>query len=184
MYKKGQIISEKEYTQAAIWCNKNEHFITRVGKDLIIDCYPEPTEEEIAAEILLKAKAERAEIVSKIVVMVDDLPFDGDETSQDRMARSCVALNDGETVQWVLADNSIAHVTKEQLRQALRLSGEAQTAIWANPYIVSDDEETKDTSEDINEEEDVMEDEESSISNEDPNSSEPGNEDNSAPILE
>lgn len=179
MYKKGQIISNKEYTQAAIWCNKNAHFITKIGNDYIIDGYPEPTEEEIAAEILAKAKAERADFVSKIVVMVDGLPFDGDETSQDRMARSCIALNDGETVQWVLADNSIAQVTKEQLRQALRLSGEAQTAIWANPYIVSDDEEIKDTAEDINEEEDEIEDEESSNSNEDiksrPHSPEPEN---------
>ena len=71
---------------------------------------------------------------------IDDLQFDGDETSQDRMARSCVALNEGETVQWVLADNTIAQVTKEQLRQALRLAGEAQTAIWANPYLGSTEE--------------------------------------------
>ena len=52
-------------------------------------------EEEIAAAQLAQAKAERAEYVSKIIVTVDDLAFDGDETSQDRMARSCVALNDG-----------------------------------------------------------------------------------------
>lgn len=138
MYKKGQIISNKEYTQAAIWCNKNAHFITKIDGNYIIDSYPEPTEEEIAAAQLAQAKAERAEYVSKIIVTVDGLAFDGDETSQDRMARSCVALNDGETVQWVLADNSIAQVTKEQLRQALRLAGEAQTAIWADPYTKSE----------------------------------------------
>lgn len=98
---------------------------------------PKFTEEELAAKELLKAKEERAEYVSKIVVEVDGMKFDGDETSQDRMARSIVALNDGETVQWVLADNTIAQVTKEQLRQALRMSGEAQTAIWADPYLTS-----------------------------------------------
>lgn len=97
---------------------------------------PKFTEEEIAAKELEKAKAERAEIVSKIVVEVDGMKFDGDETSQDRMARSVVALNDDtETVQWVLADNTIAQVTRVQLKQALRLAGEAQTAIWANPYL-------------------------------------------------
>ena len=96
---------------------------------------PKFTEEELAAKELEKAKAERAEIVSKIVVEVDGMKFDGDETSQDRMARSVVALNDDtETVQWVLADNTIAQVTRIQLKQALRLAGEAQTAIWANPY--------------------------------------------------
>lgn len=96
---------------------------------------PEKTEEEIAAETMSNAKSERATFVSRIVVEVDGMKFDGDETSQDRMARSIVALNDGETVQWVLADNTIAQVTKEQLRMALRMSGEAQTAIWANPYL-------------------------------------------------
>ena len=85
---------------------------------------------------MFKAKSERADYVSKIVVEVDGMKFDGDETSQDRMARSVVALNDdNETVQWVLADNTIAQVTRVQLKQALRLAGEAQTAIWANPYL-------------------------------------------------
>ena len=96
---------------------------------------PEKTEEELEFERLTKSKSERAAYVSKIVVEVDGMQFDGDETSQDRMVRAAYALNDGETVQWVLADNTIAQVTKEQLRQALRLAGEAQTSIWANPYL-------------------------------------------------
>ena len=97
---------------------------------------PEKTADEIAIEEMFKAKSERADYVSKIVVEVDGMKFDGDETSQDRMARSVVALNDdSETVQWVLADNTIAQVTRVQLKQALRLAGEAQTAIWANPYL-------------------------------------------------
>lgn len=97
---------------------------------------PEKTADEIAIEEMVKAKLERADYVSKIVVEVDGMKFDGDETSQDRMARSVVALNDdNETVQWVLADNTIAQVTRIQLKQALRLAGEAQTAIWANPYL-------------------------------------------------
>lgn len=104
----------------------------------LIGTAPTYTEEEIAAMELVKAKKERAETVSKIVVTVDGLLFDGDETSQDRMARSIVALNEGETVQWVLADNVPTLVTKEQLRAALRLAGEAQTAIWADPYIATE----------------------------------------------
>ena len=128
---------------AAVWCNSNNAKIVELEKQdgkrvFQIQEIPAPTDEEIAAKLLEQAKAERADYVSKIVVEVDGLAFDGDETSQDRMARSCVALNDGETVQWVLADNSIAQVTKEQLRQALRLAGEAQTAIWADPYTKSE----------------------------------------------
>ena len=95
---------------------------------------PEKTEQELEVERLVKAKSERADYVSKIIVEVDDMLFDGDETSQDRMARSIIALNDGETVQWVLADNTIAQVTKEQLREALRKAGTAQTSIWSDPY--------------------------------------------------
>ena len=140
MFVKDQKVSKKEYTKAAIWCNSNGHYIEEVNGEYFIRQIAPPTEEEIAAEALAKAKAERAEYVAKLVVTVDDLPFDGDETSQDRMARSCVALNEGETVQWVLADNTIAQVTKEQLRQALRLAGEAQTAIWANPYLDTEEE--------------------------------------------
>lgn len=135
MFVKDQRISREEYTRAAMWCNMHNHYIEEVNGEYFVREVPPPTEEQIAANEMEKAKAERAEYVSKIIVTVDDLPFDGDETSQDRMARSCVALNDGETVQWVLADNTISQVTKEQLRKALRLAGEAQTAIWANPYL-------------------------------------------------
>lgn len=142
-YEIGQIFVGKYSPEVATWCNINNAKIVELerqdGKRVFqIQEIPAPSDEEIAAKLLEQAKAERAEFVSKIVVTVDNLPFDGDETSQDRMARSCVALNDGETVQWVLADNSIAQVTKEQLRQALRLAGEAQTAIWADPYTKSE----------------------------------------------
>lgn len=95
---------------------------------------PKFSDEEVAMKQLLTAKAEREEFVSKIVVEVDGMMFDGDEVSQDRMARSIIALDLGEKVQWVLADNTIKMVTRAQLREALRKSGEAQTAIWADPY--------------------------------------------------
>ena len=105
------------------------------GKWYVTGYAPQKPQELIDEENFIKAKSDRADYVSRIVVEVDGMKFDGDETSQNRMARSIVALNEGETVQWVLANNTIAQITKEQLRQALRLAGEAQTAIWANPYI-------------------------------------------------
>jgi len=101
---------------------------------------PEPTQEELDAQALAQAKAERAEAVSKIVVEVDGMKFDGDETSQGRMARSAVAMNDEETITWVLHDNTIAQVSKAQLLQALRLSGEEQTRLWTMPYEMKQDE--------------------------------------------
>lgn len=96
---------------------------------------PEPTAEELAAQELAQAKAERADAVSKIVVEVDGMTFDGDEESQQRVARSIVALEDGETMPWVLYDNAIAEVTKEQLKQVLRLAGQKQSELWVVPYL-------------------------------------------------
>lgn len=95
---------------------------------------PKFSDEEVAMKQLLTAKAQREDYVKRIVVEVDGMMFDGDEVSQDRMARSIIALDLGEKVQWVLADNTIKMVTRAQLREALRKSGEAQTAIWADPY--------------------------------------------------
>ena len=39
---------------------------------------------------------------------------------------------------WVLADNTVATPTVAQLAQALKLAGEAQTALWTKPYEESD----------------------------------------------
>lgn len=101
---------------------------------------PEPTAEELAAQELAQAKAERADAVSKIIVEVDGMSFDGDEESQTRMGRTIaasIALGvDLKTYKqvWVLADNTVAEVTVSQLAQALKLAGEAQTALWTVPY--------------------------------------------------
>lgn len=101
---------------------------------------PELTSEEIAAQELAQAKAERSDAVSKIVVELDGLKFDGDETSQDRMSRTISAAmalgvdTATEKRTWILADNTIAEVTISQLAEALRLAGDAQTALWTVPY--------------------------------------------------
>lgn len=100
---------------------------------------PAKTDEDVAAEELVQAKAKRADAVSKITVTVDGMVFDGDEISQERMARTITAaVATGEdmtaTTTWVLADNTIAHVSMQQLAQALRAAGEAQTELWTIPY--------------------------------------------------
>ena len=100
---------------------------------------PAKTEEELAAEELAQAKAERANAVSKITVTVDDMVFDGDEISQERMSRTITAaVATGEdmnaTTTWVLADNTVAQVSIKQLAKALRLAGEKQTDLWTVPY--------------------------------------------------
>lgn len=106
------------------------------GKYYLESELPPSTEEEL----LEQAKAERAEAVSKIIVEVDGMKFDGDETAQTRMGRTiaaAVALGvdiNTYTQTWVLADNTVATPTIKQLAQALKLAGEEQTKLWTVPY--------------------------------------------------
>lgn len=114
------------------------------GKYYLESELPPPTEEEL----LEQAKAERAEAVSKIIVEVDGMKFDGDETAQTRMGRTisaAMALGaDLNTVKrtWVLADNTVAEPTIAQLAKALELAGDEQTRLWTVPYQSDSEEDT------------------------------------------
>ena len=97
-------------------------------------------EPEIPADVVMaQAKSDRAEAVSKITVEVDGMVFDGDEKAQERMSRTVsIATANGmpmttETT-WVLADNTIAQVTLQQLAKACLLAGQKQTELWTVPY--------------------------------------------------
>lgn len=142
----GQIFEENFPPEAAVWCNESgKAYIEELPSDsgvrrFKIVAIPEPTEEELAAQELAQAKAERADAVSKLIVEVDGMRFDADEESQTRMGRTiaaAVALEvdiSAEKRTWVLADNSIAEVSVKQLAEALRLAGDAQTKLWTVPY--------------------------------------------------
>lgn len=93
---------------------------------------------EIAEEARTKFKADRAMAVSQIVITTESgNTFDGDEASQGRMARAIVYMNEtGQNeIQWVLADNTIAIVTRGDLSEALKLSVDAQTTLWLDRGI-------------------------------------------------
>ena len=76
-------------------------------------------------------KRERQIAVDAITVTVDGMVFDGNEASQNRMARVIASADDmGQTAEWTMANNDVANVTMGQLKQALALATEAQTAIW------------------------------------------------------
>ena len=116
-------------------------YVLKRGDDLSywVEKIPDPTPEEIAEKELEEAKVARADAVANIRVWVDGMEFDGDETSQERLSRTITAatatgakMTDYTT--WVLADNTIAQVTIEQLATALRKAGEKQTELWTKPY--------------------------------------------------
>lgn len=100
---------------------------------------PVKPQEVAEAEALEAAKAERAAAVAALTVEVDGMVFDGDEKAQERMSRTITAATAtgasmDDTTTWVLHDNTVATVTIMQLATALRLAGEAQTALWIIPY--------------------------------------------------
>ena len=97
-------------------------------------------DEDKAAEMKMSdAKTDRAGEVSCITVEVDGMTFDGDETSQNRMARKVLSaqmsgIQMSEKTDWVLADNTIASVSYEQLARACALAGQKQSELWVKPY--------------------------------------------------
>lgn len=121
--------------EAACWCNSNRAFIEKQGNAYVIVAIPEPTPEELEAQALANAKAERAAEVEALTVEVEGMVFDADETSQARMSVAASSMTDDELNVWVLHDNSIVQVTKVQLMQACRLARIAQSAVWTKPYV-------------------------------------------------
>lgn len=91
------------------------------------------TPEEVEVDLRNLKREIRTKNVSEIVVDVDGLMFDGDEVSQNRMARTIVAMQTAgvTSIPWTLADNSISDVTVDKLIEALLKSGQAQSSMWA-----------------------------------------------------
>ena len=89
-------------------------------------------ETELARE---NAKAARADAVAAIQITVGGKVFDGDETSQTRMARAIIGLQaaDVPTILWTLADGTTADVTSAELTEALILAGREQARLWVLP---------------------------------------------------
>lgn len=125
------------YSQCAEWCNENNAYIEDKGDYYEVVAIPEPTAEELQAQALAQAKAERANEVERLTVEVEGMVFDADETSQARMSVAASSMTDDETNVWVLHDNSVVQVTKAQLLLACRLARIAQSAVWTKPYEAS-----------------------------------------------
>ena len=113
-----------------------EHYYKTEQEDAPYVVYTKKSEEQLAEIYLRKAKAEREEAVRNIIVTTQSgKKFNGDEEAQSRMSRAILAMDPLETTLWVLADSVVdPAVSREELREALRLAGAAQTAVWATPY--------------------------------------------------
>lgn len=92
---------------------------------------PEPSESELMEIERQNFKAGRAAAVRAIMVTTSSgNTYDGDEISQGRMARAILALPDGQTVPWVLHDNTVIEASAAELREALTLAGAEQARLW------------------------------------------------------
>ncbi len=77
----------------------------------------------------------KTEVANITVTTAAGNTFDGNEDAQNRMSRAVIAMSDTDTITWVLADNTVATVSRDELREALRLAGEAMSSIWLRPYV-------------------------------------------------
>lgn len=98
--------------------------------------YTRKSDEQIAAVVLRKAKQDRETAVGNIIVTTaSGKAFDGDEKAQERITRAIVILpDDTYTTTWILADNTVATVTRVELREALQLAAAEQARLWVIPY--------------------------------------------------
>ena len=88
---------------------------------------------DLATAMREQAKAQRQIAVNNIVVTTQaGNTFDGDETSQTRMTRAILAMQatGSESINWVLADNSVIQATIAELTEALALAGAEQSRLW------------------------------------------------------
>ena len=129
------------------WKGDALHYQWYEGEDLLegegTEPVLEPVDESEEAE-LSRLREERSAAVGKITVEVDGMVFDGDETSQDHIARTITAATAAgygpeDTTTWVLHDNTVAEVTIKQLSEALLAAGLKQTELWVIPYTETSD---------------------------------------------
>lgn len=75
-------------------------------------------------------KNNRQNIVENIEVTYNNVVYQGDEKSQDRMSRAIVGMDDDDTIEWTAKDNSKVVLLRSDLKQILRLAGIEQTKVW------------------------------------------------------
>src|SRR5690606_29377882 len=86
--------------------------------------------EDEAKETREKKKKQRAQSLKSLKVTTSDgNEYDADEESQDRIARTLLAIGDG-TVKWTMADNRSVRVNAAELEEALYLAVAQTSTLW------------------------------------------------------
>lgn len=104
------------------------------GNGVYWDGTPEEEQAYLTDPVRLReeAKRNRQTAVDAITVEVNGKVFDGDETSQTRMSRAILGMQEtGQpTITWVLADNTVTQATQAELTEALCMAGARQAELW------------------------------------------------------
>ena len=123
----------KTYLHAGIaHTDTSEEYMTALGIDADTRAAILSQIDFEAAQDAVAAKKRRDTAVAAIKVTVNGKVFDGDEVAQGRIARAVAAAESAaiSTYQWKLADNSVAAVSLDELKQALALAFQAQSELW------------------------------------------------------
>ena len=118
MFNIGDILTEQNYTQGAIWCNENNAFVEDLGNGQykIVET-PEPTLDEL--------KLAKREEINKYRNATEQggfeymgKVFDSDQVSCIRISSAAQAMqyaDDNATITWTTQDNSTIDLNKAQL---------------------------------------------------------------------
>ena len=94
---------------------------------------PEFAANELAARGRLVAAAARASDIAAIkVIAVQGKEFNGNEAEQARLAVAITLLDPGESIDWVLANETVVSLTREELKEVLVAVGRIAAAIHAS----------------------------------------------------
>ena len=104
------------------------------GDGTFIPPAPEPkTPEEIAEQAKSVAALARANNIAAIkVIAVQGKEFSGNEAEQARLAVAITLLDPGESIDWVLTDETVVSLTREELKEVLVAVGRMAAAIRAS----------------------------------------------------
>lgn len=69
----GQIIGKENYTQAAVWCNKNGAHIEKQGEDYVIVANPDPAEPTVEEQVRSKEAETGLTRAVREVILGNDL---------------------------------------------------------------------------------------------------------------
>lgn len=122
---------DTEYAEAAAWCNETqEGHIEDMGE--YYEVVPNITTVEEARENKINQLKYHRDTEEVAPIQTDKGLFDYDDKARDRINAAIIALDDGGSISWTLADNTNISVTADDLRNVI-----AAAAVRSNQLHVT-----------------------------------------------